>query len=145
MHDSFCTVSADTLAYVWDLETAELCGVCRGHTAGILTYPHACSRMLTYAHLCSRMATYGAGVSAVVWIEEHAAWVTACDDSTLRMWNADGTPRIRRARAEEKKEGHAGESRGDSRQHAGERERERERTSGSAGIDGSSHFFSVWY
>jgi hypothetical protein len=92
-------------------------------------------------------------VSAVVWIEEHAAWVTACDDSTLRMWNADGTPRFRRARAEEKKEGHAGESRGDSRQHAAERERERERErtsgsrrgSGSAGIDGSSLVFTLFF
>ena len=94
------------------------------------------------------MLTYGAGVSGVVWIEEHAAWVTACDDSTLRMWNADGTPRVRRARGEEKKEGHVGDSRGESRQHAGERERERERertSGGSAGIDGSSlgsHTFS---
>ena len=58
-HDTFCTVSADGLGYVWELETAELCGVCRGHSAG---------------------------VSQVVWVERHAAWVTACDDSTLRMW-----------------------------------------------------------
>ena len=60
-HDTFCTVSADSLGYVWELETAELCGVCRGHTAG---------------------------VSKVVWVEKHDGWVTACDDSTLRMWDA---------------------------------------------------------
>ena len=58
-HDTFCTASADSLAYVWELETAELCGVCRGHSGG---------------------------VSKVVWVEPHEAWVTACDDGTLRMW-----------------------------------------------------------
>ena len=64
--ESFCTVSADTLGYIWDLETAELCGVCRGHAAR---------------------------VSHVEWVARERAWVTACDDGTLRMWEPDGRPR----------------------------------------------------
>jgi WD40 repeat protein len=62
-NDTFCTVSADGLGYVWALETADLCGACRGHSAA---------------------------VTNVVWVHEHSAWVTASDDSTLRMWDADG-------------------------------------------------------
>jgi WD40 repeat protein len=50
INDTFCTVSADGLGYVWALETADLCGACRGHSAA---------------------------VTNVVWVHEHSAWVTA--------------------------------------------------------------------
>ena len=50
VNDTFCTVSADGLGYVWALETADLCGACRGHSAA---------------------------VTNVVWVHEHSAWVTA--------------------------------------------------------------------
>ena len=67
-NDTFCTVSADGLGYVWALETADLCGACRGHSAA---------------------------VTNVVWVHQHSAWVTASDDSTLRMWDADGRASVR--------------------------------------------------
>jgi len=44
-NDTFCTVSADSLGYVWQLESAELCGVCRGSSAGTCVFVRVCMRV----------------------------------------------------------------------------------------------------
>ena len=38
----------------------------------------------------NKVRVFDPAVTNVVWVHEHSAWVTASDDSTLRMWDADG-------------------------------------------------------